>query len=101
VEELERVGRAFDLQVANPLAGGVSPILRPEEYLRLGFKILPYGIDLILRVTRAMQVALEDMRSGRFELMGTHASLQEYLSVVGFEEWTRIEEYLPGNSPCC
>ena len=91
VEELERVGKAFDLQVANPLAGGVSPILRPEEYFRLGFKILPYGIDLILRVTRAMQDALEDMRSGRFALPGTGATLQEYLSVVGFDEWTRIE----------
>ena len=91
VEELERVGKAFDLQVANPLAGGVSPILRPEEYFRLGFKILPYGIDLILRVTRAMQLALEDMRSGKFALMGTGATLQEYLSVVGFDEWTRIE----------
>jgi len=91
VEELERVGKAFDLQVANPLAGGVSPILRPEEYFRLGFKILPYGIDLILRVTRAMQLALEDMRSGKFALMGSGATLQEYLSVVGFDEWTRIE----------
>jgi 2-methylisocitrate lyase-like PEP mutase family enzyme len=91
VEELERVGKAFDLQVANPLAGGVSPILRPEEYYRLGFKILPYGIDLILRVTRTMQLALEDMRSGKFELMGTGATLQEYLSVVGFDDWTRIE----------
>ena len=38
-----------------------------------------------------MQVALEDMRSGRFELMGTGASLQEYLSVVGFDDWTRVE----------
>jgi len=91
VEELERVGKAFDLLVANPLAGGVSPILRPEEYYRLGFKILPYGIDLILRVTRAMQDALDDMRSGRFELAGSGASLQEYLSVVGFDEWTRVE----------
>ncbi|MDH4188687.1 MAG: isocitrate lyase/PEP mutase family protein [Betaproteobacteria bacterium] len=91
VEELERVGKSFDLQVANPLAGGVSPILRPEEYYRLGFKILPYGIDLILRVTRAMQVALEDMRSGKFELMGSGATLRDYLSVVGFDDWTRIE----------
>jgi len=91
VEELERVGEAFKLQVANPLAGGISPILRPEEYYRLGFKILPYGIDLILRVTRTMQLALEDMRSGKFELMGTGASLQEYLTAVEFEEWSRIE----------
>lgn len=93
VEELERVGRAFDLLVANPLAGGVSPILRPEEYFRLGFKILPYGIDLILRVTRAMQSALEDMRAGRFESSAGGTSLQEYLSVVGFDAWTRIEGY--------
>jgi 2-methylisocitrate lyase-like PEP mutase family enzyme len=91
VEELERVGKAFPLQVASPLAGGISPILRPEEYYRLGFKIVPYGIDLILRITRTMQVALEDMRSGKFELMGTGASLQEYLAAVGFEEWSRIE----------
>ncbi|HEU4351164.1 MAG TPA: isocitrate lyase/PEP mutase family protein [Burkholderiales bacterium] len=91
VEELERVGKAFDLLVANPLAGGVSPILCPEEYFKLGFKILPYGIDLILRVTRAMQDALEDMRSGKFALMGTGATLQEYLSVVGFDGWTVIE----------
>ena len=57
----------------------------------MGFKILPYGIDLILRVTRTMQLALEDMRSGKFALMGTGATLQEYLSVVGFEEWSQIE----------
>ena len=92
VEEIERVGKAFDLLVANPLAGGVSPILRPEEYYRLGFKILPYGIDLILRVTRAMQVALEDMRSGRFELTGSGASLADYLAAVGFDAWTDIEQ---------
>jgi len=91
VAELERVGKAFDLQVTNPLAGGVTPILRPEEYFGLGFKILPYGIDLILRVTRTMQLALEDMRSGKFALMGTGATLQEYLSVVGYDEWRRIE----------
>ncbi len=91
VEELERVGKAFDLAVASPLAGGLSPILRPEEYYRLGFKIVAYGIDLVLRVTRAMQVALEDMRSGKFALMGTGATLQEYLSVVGFDDWTGIE----------
>ncbi|MBI2753854.1 MAG: isocitrate lyase/PEP mutase family protein [Betaproteobacteria bacterium] len=91
VEELERVGKEFKLQVANPLAGGISPILRPEEYYRLGFKILPYGIDLILRVTRTMQLALEDMRSGKFKLMGTGASLQDYLEAVGFDEWSRIE----------
>ena len=92
LEELERVGRAFDLQVANPLEGGLSPILRPDEYYRLGFKILPYGISLILRVAKTVRMALDDIRSGRFELMGTGASFQEYLSMVGYEHWTGIEE---------
>ena len=99
VEELERVGRAFPLLVANPLAGGVSPIMRPEEYYRLGFKILPYGIDLILRVTRAMQEALEDMRSGRFKQAGSGASLQEYLEIVGFDGWTRVEDRYRHTAP--
>lgn len=93
VEELERVGKAFDLLVANPLAGGVSPILSPAEYYRLGFKILPYGIDLVLRATRAMREALADMRAGRFDQLQAGITLEEYLSVVGFEEWTRIEGY--------
>lgn len=32
-----------------------------------------------------------DALEAKFELMGTGARLQEYLSVVGFDEWTRIE----------
>jgi len=40
-----------------------------------------------------MQEALADMRSGRFEGMGSGASLQEYLEVVGFDEWSRIEKH--------
>jgi 2-methylisocitrate lyase-like PEP mutase family enzyme len=91
VEEIERVGKAFDLLVANPLAGGISPILRPEEYCRLGFKILPYGIDLILQVTKTMQRTLKEMRAGNFDFAGRGTSLEEYLSAVGFDEWSRVE----------
>lgn len=91
IEEYERVGKLFDLQVANPLEGGVSPIFTPQEYFKLGFKILPYGISLILRITKTLQLALEDIRSGRFELMKTGASFQEYLKIVGLEEWAAVE----------
>ena len=91
VEELERVGRAFPLLVANPLAGGISPILPPEEFYRLGFKILPYGIDLILRVTRAIQSALDDIRTGSIASTHPELTLEDYLSVVGYDEWRRIE----------
>lgn len=92
VEEMETVGRAFDVPLqANPLAGGISPILRPEEYHALGFKVIVYGINLLMQVTRQMKLALEDIRSGRFELTGTGASFNEYLSVVGFDDWAEIE----------
>ena len=92
VEEMETVGRAFDVPLqANPLEGGISPILRPEEYYALGFKVIVYGINLLMQVTKRMKLVLEDIRSGRFELTGTGASFQEYLSVVGFDDWAGIE----------
>ncbi len=101
VEELETVGRAFDVPLqANPLEGGISPILRPEEYYRLGFKVIVYGINLLMQVTRRMKLVLEDIRSGSFELTGTGASFQEYLSVVGFDDWAEIEnQNAPKPSP--
>ncbi|OGA09158.1 MAG: hypothetical protein A3H33_07625 [Betaproteobacteria bacterium RIFCSPLOWO2_02_FULL_65_20] len=93
VEEMETVGRAFDVPLqANPLEGGVSPILRPEEYHALGFKVIVYGINLLMQATKRMKLALEDIRSGSFELTGSGASFQEYLSVVGFDEWAAIEK---------
>lgn len=92
VEQLETVGRAFDVPLqANPLAGGVSPIPRPEEYFTLGFKVVVYGIDRLMQATRTMQAALADIRSGRFELQGRGATFKEYVTAVGFDDWERIE----------
>jgi len=92
VEEMETVGRAFDVPLqANPLQGGVSPILRPEEYHALGFKVIVYGINLLMQVTKTMKLALEDIRSGRLELTAAGAGFQEYLSAVGFDDWAEVE----------
>lgn len=93
LEELRIIGSTFDVPVqANPLAGGVTPILRPEEYYELGFKVVIYGIDLLMHVTRTMQRVLDDIRSGAFALQGKGAGFNEYLDTVGFEDWVRIEE---------
>ena len=93
VEELCIIGRAFDVPVqANPLAGGVTPILRPQEYYELGFKVVIFGIDLLMHITRTMQIVLEDIRTGTFALQGKGAGFKEYLDAVGFENWARIEE---------
>ena len=93
VEELERIGRAFDVPVqANPLAGGVTPLLRPSEFHELGFKVVIYGIDLLMHATATMQAVLNDIRDGAFALQGKGAGFREYLDVVGFKEWVRIED---------
>jgi 2-methylisocitrate lyase-like PEP mutase family enzyme len=92
VEELEIIGRSFDVpQLANPFEGGLSPVLKPAEYYRLGFRALGYGTNLIMRITKTMQLALEDIRSGKFALMGTGVTLEEYLSAVGIERWDEVE----------
>jgi len=92
VEELEVIGRSFDVpQLANPFEGGLSPLLKPAEYYRLGFGALGYGTNLIMRITRTMQLALRDIRSGKFELMGTGVTLEQYLTAVGIERWAEVE----------
>jgi 2,3-dimethylmalate lyase len=93
IEELQRVGRAFDcVQACNPLEGGVTPILKPHEYYELGFKVVIYGINLVLHATKAVQRALGDMRSGQFAIQGQGATFKEFVTAVGFDEWAKVDD---------
>ena len=93
VEEIEQVGKIFsDVPLlANPLEGGRSPILTPAELGEMGYDIIPYGLSLLLHVTRTMKDVLADMRSRQLELYNKGASFEEFKQAVGFDEWTRIE----------
>jgi len=98
VEELEIVGRTFkDVPLlANPLEGGKTPILSPQDLGELGFDIIPYGLSLILHVTKTMRDVLADMKSGELKLFNKGASFDEYKKVIGLDDWTRIEDtYAP------
>ncbi len=93
VDELERIGRAFDVpMIANPLEGGKTPILKPEEYYGLGFQVLPYGLHLLMRVAQVMEQALADLKSQTFAMSydDTAMSFEHYLDVVGLPEWDRL-----------
>ncbi|MBL8377924.1 MAG: isocitrate lyase/PEP mutase family protein [Burkholderiales bacterium] len=93
VEEMERIGRSFDVpQLANMLEGGRTPILKPAELEALGFRIVIYGISLLMRITRVMQEALADIASGELRQVGAGVSFEEYKRVVGLTDWARIED---------
>jgi len=92
VAELERCGRAFEaLSMTSMLEGGKTPILKPSELYAMGFNIVIYGITLLLRIARTMQLALEDLKSERLELVGSGVSFDEYMRIVGLERWSAIE----------
>jgi 2,3-dimethylmalate lyase len=91
VDEMAIIARRFDVpQLVNPLEGGRSPILSPTEYGELGFRMIGYGVTLLLRAAKAMQSAIEDIR--RCERTDAGVSFEEFKDVVGFAEWARIEE---------
>jgi 2-methylisocitrate lyase-like PEP mutase family enzyme len=93
VEEMERIGKAFDVPLlANMLEGGRTPILKPAELEALGFRIVIYGISLLMRATRNMQETLRDILAGEMKLTGTGVSFEEYKDIVGMREWSRIED---------
>lgn len=92
-EEMARAVREIDtVHVANMLEGGVTPILKPSVLGEMGYGIALYGITLLLRITRTMQLALADLKSGELKLVGTGASFEEYTRIVGLDRWREIEQ---------
>ena len=100
VEELARIGKALQgiPLMANMLEGGRTPILRPAKLADLGFGIVIYGISLLMRITRTMQEALADIRSGELALVGTGVGFEEYKRIVGFPAWAAIEDRYAGDA---
>lgn len=97
VEELRRIGRAFDVPlVANPLEGGKTPLLSPAEFAELGFTVIPYGITLVLHAAQAMRTAIEDVMSGAFARRDAAMSFRDYLDVVGEPGWAALQDKYGG-----
>lgn len=92
-EEMARAVREIDtVHVANMLEGGLSPIVSPQVLGQMGYGIALYGITLLLRIVKTMQLALADLRSGEMRLVGTGANFDDYLQVVGIDRWRAIED---------
>jgi 2-methylisocitrate lyase-like PEP mutase family enzyme len=92
VAELERLAKSFDVpQFANPLVGGKTPILSIKEFEAMGFNAICFGLETIMHAAKAMQIVLEDMRSGTFALRDKGMSFEEFKSVVRYDKWDRID----------
>lgn len=92
-DEIARAVREVQtVHVANMLEGGITPILKPSVLGQMGYRIALYGITLLLRVTRTMQLALADLKSGELKLVGTGTPFEEYTRIVGIERWQGIEQ---------
>src|SRR5215813_10523919 len=93
VDELKQIGRAFDVpQVCNPLMGGHTPILSMEEMADLGFNAAVLGLDTLMHAARAVEAVLTDMKSGKFALRNDGMDFEHYKSVVGYDNWERVDE---------
>jgi 2-methylisocitrate lyase-like PEP mutase family enzyme len=91
--EIERIGRAFDVpQIANPLMGGTTPILAPQELGALGFSAAIYGLDTLMHAAKAVEAVLRDMKSGRFALRDQGMGFQDYQRLVDAGRWDGIDD---------
>jgi 2,3-dimethylmalate lyase len=77
--------------MANMLEGGRTPILKPIELEELGFRIVIYGISLLMRSVKTMMLSLEDLRSGELKMVGSGVGFEDYKRIVGFERWAELE----------
>jgi 2-methylisocitrate lyase-like PEP mutase family enzyme len=93
VEELARIGRAFDVpQICNPLVGGQTPLLTMEEYGELGFNAAVLGLDTLMHAAKAIEVVLMDMKSGAFARRNDGMDFDAYKKIVDFDEWQAIDD---------
>src|SRR5215468_10828925 len=97
VQELERIGRAFDVpQICNPLVGGHTPILTMQELGELGFASAVLGLDTLMHAAKAIETVLSDMKSGRFARRNEGMDFEAYKRLVGYDRWERIDQSFPG-----
>lgn len=100
VEELERIGREFAGMhlAANMLeGGGKTPILTPSELSGLGFSMILYPTSIVLRLTVAIQHALEAMRRGDVTAGGPAVSFDRFEDILGLPYWQEIETRYDGS----
>ena len=93
IGELELIGKKFDVpQMANMLEGGRTPILTPAQLAEFGFEIAIYGISLLMHSVHTMQGVLAKLARGDLSFIGQGVGFEEYKTIVGFDDWAKVED---------
>ena len=65
IDEMRQICAAVEgVKMANMLAGGLTPVLPPDELHEIGFKLAAYPLDLLNASIVAQREALEGMKGG-------------------------------------
>lgn len=92
VEELERIGAAFDVPlIVNAAEGGRTPVLTPAQYRELGFSIILYPATLLLRMVGMFERTLAALRTGEFADEGALPAFNVLTGIMGMDEWMEID----------
>lgn len=89
VEELEKIGRTFDMPLlVNVVEGGRTPQLAPEELQRLGFSLAIYPASGFLAVAKALKDVYGEIlaRKGTEGATGSMYPFGEMCELMGFPE---------------
>ncbi len=89
VEELEKIGKAFDMPLlVNVVEGGRTPQLTPEELQKLGFSLAIYPASGFLSAAKALKDAYGEIlkRKGTQGAVGEMYPFSEMCELMGFPE---------------
>jgi len=89
VEELEKIGRAFDMPLlVNVVEGGRTPQLAPEELQKLGFSLAIYPASGFLSVAKALKDVYGEIlaRKGTMSASAAMYPFPEMCELMGFPE---------------
>lgn len=89
VEELEMIGRTFDVPLlANVVEGGRTPLVAPDELEKLGFSIAIYPASGFLTVAKALKDVYEEIlvRKGTGGLAQAMYPFFDMCELMGFPE---------------
>ena len=99
VEELKRIGGSIEhIQFANMAEAGRTPILPPDELKAFGFSIIVYPGTLLLRIIKAMQDALADLRANTLKLPEGTMNFQQLTEMLGLPKWRAVDQQF-GDQP--